>query len=86
MIQWPADDKLTAVALKNMGRFRSTALAKELEEDTHSWKIVNWSWTIEAPHRWILEDDARREVKATMDRTGMWTVQRTEPDRGLNHG
>jgi hypothetical protein len=76
MITWPDDEKLTALAQKNMVRFKGTALAKELEEDTHTWKFVNWSWTKDAPHKWILEDDARREVALTMDAEGMWATKR----------
>ena len=81
MITWPEDEKLTAPARKNMVRFKGTALAKELEEDTHTWKFVNWSWTNDAPHKWILEDDARREVTLTMDGDGLWAMKRAEPDR-----
>ena len=76
MIKWPEEDKLTEVAQKNMGRFKVTALAKELEEDTHTWTLTNWSWTKDAPHKWTLRDDARRGVSSTMDQSGQWTVTR----------
>jgi hypothetical protein len=80
MIDWPHDEKLNAASTDNLARFRATAVAKELEEDSHAWRFQSWAWTRGAPWKWILESDTRRLVTLTMEEDGEYVVKYAEPD------
>ena len=80
MIQWPEDSTLTTLARANMARLKRTSISLELEDDARTWRFLAWAWSKEAPWRWILESDARRQVTVTMDADQTWTVKWADPD------
>jgi hypothetical protein len=80
MIEWPEEDKLTKPATANLARFKKTAVSRELEEDTHTWRFQSWPWTKDAPWKWILHSDTRRLVTLVMDDDGQYVVKIAEPD------
>jgi hypothetical protein len=80
MIAWPSDDKMNATSTENLARFRRTAVAKELEEDTHTWRFQCWAWTSYGPWKWILHSDTHRLVTLTMDEDGEYLVKYADPD------
>ena len=80
MIEWPQEEKLNKAAGESLARFKKTAVSKQLEEDTHTWRFQSWAWTKDAPWKWILHSDTHRLVTLTMDADGQYVVKFGEPD------
>jgi len=80
MIQWPEDSTLTTIARANMDRLKRISISLELEDDARNWKFLAWAWSKDAPWRWILESDARRQVTVTMNADQTWMVKWADPD------
>ena len=74
MIEWPADETLSAPAKTALQRFKKTAAAAELEEDARAWRFLSWARSTEPPVRMRLRSDDEAEVTFTLESTGAWLV------------
>lgn len=78
MIVWPSESKLTPVAKGNLERFKATAAARALEDDTEQWRFMNWSWLAEPPIRFTLVNDQQHMVTFTLGTTGHYTMHEAD--------
>jgi hypothetical protein len=69
---------VTETARRNLDRFRATSAARELDDDSHSWTAVEWSWTEGPPMRVQLRSETGEVIDFVMDDAGMWRM-RHEP-------
>jgi len=67
---------VTETARRNLDRFRATSAASELEDDSHTWSVVEWSWREGPPLRVQLRSDAGQVVDFVMDESGTWRLRR----------
>ena len=66
---------VTATAQSNLDRFRTTSAAKDLDEDTFAWTVVEWSWTQGPPLHVNVRSEAGEVRDFLMDEEGVWRVQ-----------
>jgi hypothetical protein len=67
---------VTEAARGNLDRFRATSAASELEDDSHTWSVVEWSWRAGPPLRVQLRSDAGQIIDFLMDEAGIWRLRR----------
>jgi hypothetical protein len=67
---------VTEPARRNLDRFRATSAASELEDDPHTWSVVEWSWLEGPPLRVQLRSDTGQVVDFVMDESGTWRLRR----------
>jgi hypothetical protein len=75
MLRMPAGH-VTEAARRNLDRFRATSAASELEDDTQTWRVVEWTWAKGPPLRIQLRSDSGEVVDFVMDENGMWRLRR----------
>ena len=75
MLRMP-DSHVTETARRNLDRFRATSAASELEDDSRTWSVVEWSWSAGPPLRVQLRSDAGQVVDFVMDESGIWRMRR----------
>jgi hypothetical protein len=78
MLRMP-NSHVTEPARHNLSRFRATSAASELEDDPHTWSVVEWSWTKGPPLHVRLRSDVGRMVDFVMDGSGVWRMRREPP-------
>jgi hypothetical protein len=69
-------------ASRNLDRFRNTSLARELENDSRRWDVVEWSWAEGPPLRVQVRSDRGDVIEFVMDEPGIW---RAHPDPNVPH-
>jgi hypothetical protein len=79
MLRMPSTH-VTQTAMHNLDRFRATSAASELDDDSQTWRVAEWSWTEGPPLRIQLRSDAGEVVDFVMDESGVWRLRR-EPQR-----
>jgi hypothetical protein len=67
---------VTEAARHNLALFCATSAAKELDEDTRSWSVVEWSWHEGPPLRVFLRSDRGDVLDFVMDEDGVWRIGR----------
>jgi hypothetical protein len=67
---------VTEAACRNFARFRSTSVARDLEEDPRVWSVVEWSWEEGPPMRLVLRSELGEVWDFVMDETGAWRIER----------
>jgi hypothetical protein len=67
---------VTETARRNLERFRATSAASELDDDPHTWTVVEWSWAEGPPLRVQLRSDDARVIDFVMDESGIWRIRR----------
>lgn len=72
---------VTEAARRNFNRFRATSAASELEDDSHTWTVTEWTWGEGPPLRIHLRSDGGQDFDFVMDPTGVWRMRR-EPIGG----
>jgi hypothetical protein len=75
MLRMPTSH-VTEAASRNLDRFRATSAASELEDDSRTWSVVEWSWSVGPPLRVRLRSDAGQGVDFIMDESGVWRMRR----------
>jgi hypothetical protein len=80
MLRLPTSN-VTETAKRNLDRFRATSAASELEDDSHTWAVVEWSWAAGPPLRVQLRSDAGQIVDFVMDVSGVWRMRREPQGR-----
>jgi hypothetical protein len=71
---------LTVEAKKNLERFLRTSAAREMEDDSRTWTVVEWSWVSGPPMRVHLRDEQSAVVDFVMDAGGTWQLCREPMD------
>jgi hypothetical protein len=67
---------VTEAARHNLARFCATSAAKELDEDSRVWSVVEWSWQEGPPLRVFLRSDRGDVLDFVMDEGGVWRIGR----------
>jgi hypothetical protein len=75
MLRMP-NSHVTETARRNLDLFRATSAASELEDDSRTWSVVEWSWGAGPPLRVQLRSDSGQLVDFVMDGSGMWRMRR----------
>jgi hypothetical protein len=75
MLRMPSSH-VTDSARRNLDRFRATSAASELDDDDHTWTVVEWSWGDGPPLRIQLRSEAGQTVAFVMDESGVWRMMR----------
>jgi hypothetical protein len=74
---------LTGDAKRNLERFFATSAAREIEDDPHSWTVVEWTWGAGPPIRVHLRAENHEVIDFVMDATGVWQLWREPIDRKI---
>jgi len=74
MLRMPSSH-VTETAMRNLDRFRATSAASELEDDSRTWSVVEWSWCAGPPLRVQVRSDAGQLVDFVMDEVGIWRMR-----------
>jgi hypothetical protein len=74
---------LTRDAKKNLERFFATSAAREIEDDAHSWSVIEWTWGSGPPSRVHLRAENHEVIDFVMDATGVWQLSREPIDRKI---
>jgi hypothetical protein len=77
MVRWPASDRMSRVSAPLVERFKKTALAKELEQDSREWVLSSWPWMPDAPYLYTARASDGEERRATIDDADTLTVRVT---------
>jgi hypothetical protein len=72
---------LTTEAKRNLQRFYDTSAAREIEDDSRTWTVVEWTWGAGPPMRIHLRDDKGDVVDFIMDNAGAWQLWREPIER-----
>lgn len=83
MIHWPAPEKLTKISAGILDRFKKTAAAKELEQDSREWSFVSWAWLPEPPYALVLRSADSEERYFLMEGDGRWQMRVIRPARSV---
>ncbi len=79
MVRWPAPDRLSKISAGILDRFKKTAGAKELEQDSREWILVNWPWLPDAPYTIVVRAADGEERQLQGDDAGRWVVRQIRP-------
>ncbi len=74
MIRWPDERRCGPAARKSLPQFRATSAAEDLAADPHTWELEATSWLAEFPVRLLWRNEEGREVRFTVEETGLWTL------------
>jgi hypothetical protein len=72
---------LTIEAKRNLQRFYDTSAAREIEDDSRTWTVVEWTWGAGPPMRVHLRDEKGDVVDFIMDDAGAWQLWREPIER-----
>jgi hypothetical protein len=75
MLRMPSQH-VTAAARRNLDHFRGTSAASELEDDSHTWTVSEWSWAEGPPLRVHLRNEVGEVIDFVMDELRVWRMQR----------
>jgi hypothetical protein len=75
MLRMPTQH-VTEIAQRNLDRFRATSAASELDDDTHTWTVVEWSWAEGPPLRVQLRNERGGSIDFVMEESGIWRLRR----------
>lgn len=73
MLRMPTN-AVTDEAKRNLQRFYETSAARDIEQDSQTWSVVEWTWEAGPPLRIALRDEAGAIVDFVMDAAGVWQV------------
>ncbi len=73
MVRWPASDRLSKTSHVVLERFKKAAVAKELEQDSREWVLVNWPWVPDPPYTFVARATDGEERRLVMGEDGLWT-------------
>jgi len=80
MVRWPAADRLSRVSSPILERFKKTAEAKDLEQDSREWVLASWPWMPEAPYLFTARSsDGVEERHFVIDERDTMTVRVSRP-------
>ena len=79
------DRPMTDEARKNLARFYETSAAREFEQDSRMWSVVEWTWESGPPLRVSLRDGEGQVLDFVMDDQGVWNLM-AEPITPRFHG
>jgi hypothetical protein len=79
MIRWPAADRLSKTSHVVIDRFKKTSIAKELEQDSREWVLVNWPWVPDPPFTIVARASDDEERRCIMGEDELWTVTTNVP-------
>ena len=74
MIRWPAPERLSKVSAGILERFKKTAGAKEIDQDSREWVLVNWPWVPDPPYVIVARASDHEERRWVMGDDGLWTT------------
>jgi len=79
VIRWPAADRLSKTAAVILEKFKRTAAAKELEQDSREWFFVSWAWLPEPPYALTLRSGDHEERYFLIEGDGRWQMRVIRP-------
>ena len=74
MIRWPAADRMSATSRTVLERFKKVGVARELEQDSREWVLVNWPWVPDPPYMIVARASDGEERRCEMGEDGLWTT------------
>jgi hypothetical protein len=78
MIRWPAQDRTSKTSQVVLERFKKAGVAKELEQDSREWVLVNWPWVPDPPYVIIVRASDGEERRCIMGEDGLWTMRASD--------
>ena len=73
MIRWPLPERMSKVSASVLERFKKAGVAKELEQDSREWVLVNWPWVPDPPFTIVARATDGEERRCIMGEDGLWT-------------
>jgi hypothetical protein len=74
MVRWPAPERVSKVSAGILEKFKKTGVAKELEQDSREWVLMNWPWVPEPPYTIVVRASDAEERRLAMGEDGLWYV------------
>jgi hypothetical protein len=74
MVRWPAADRMSKTSATVLERFKKTAAAKELDQDSREWVLMNWPWVPDPPYTIVARASDGEERRCVMGEDGLWTT------------
>lgn len=65
----------SSVGRTNLELFASSGAARELEDRSDSWAVVEWSWTEGPPMRIVLRGGEGERMDVVVDAEGVWRME-----------
>lgn len=78
MVRWPASDRMSATSRVIIERFKKVGVAKELEQDSREWVLVNWPWVPDPPFAIVARASDGEERRCEMGEDGLWTMRASD--------
>ena len=75
MIRWPAPDRISATSRAVLERFKKAGVAKELEQDSREWVLVNWPWVPDPPYMIVARASDGEQRSCEMGEDSLWTMR-----------
>jgi hypothetical protein len=66
----------TDEAKRNLQLFYHTSAARDLEDDSRTWTVIEWTWGAGPPVRVHLRDEGGDVIDFVMDDAGLWQLWR----------
>jgi hypothetical protein len=74
MLRFPSHTKLPDPAREALAHFAATSLARQLNDDTRVWRVMEQSWVPGPPLHVVVENEAHEELLFSMSEDGTWRV------------
>jgi hypothetical protein len=75
----------TRIAKTNLEYFAASAAARELDDDSRVWTVVEWSWTPGPPMTIVLRSDRGETTDFIVDASGTWRMRREPIEPKIKH-
>lgn len=75
----------TRIAKTNLEYFAASAAARELDDDSRVWTVVEWSWTPGPPMTIVLRSDRGETTDFIVDASGTWRMRREPIEPKTKH-
>jgi hypothetical protein len=76
VLVFPSHLQLPEAAREALAHFADTSLARGLDEERRTWRVIEQSWTAGPPFHVILENEAHEQWLFSTSEDGTWRVAR----------